>query len=91
MRQHKAAFEEHFSDITQAQFLAQPPQDREADNVRGEFKIVKGSTSSFIEDMSAIWAEEQCIAQLGFLCSFSSARCCAMGAVHCSMFLVPSA
>lgn len=90
MRKHKAAFEKHFGNITQAQFVAQPPQDREENDIRREFKIVKGRTSSFTEDMSAIWAEEHCIAKLGLLCSFSSAPCGAMGTVHCSMFLVPS-
>jgi len=90
MRQHKAAFEKHFGDITQAQFVAQLPQDREQDDVRREFKSVKGCTNSFIEDMSAIWAEEHCRAKLRFLCSFSGARYCAMGAVHWSIFLVPS-
>jgi hypothetical protein len=58
MSKDKAAFEKHFGDITQAQFVAQPPQDREKDNICGKFEIVKRSTSAFIEDMSAIWVEE---------------------------------
>jgi hypothetical protein len=90
MRQHKAAFEKHFGDITQAQFVAQPPQDREEDDVRGEFKRVKGRTGSFIEDTLAMGAEEHCIAKLRFLYSFSGTRCCTMGAVHWSLFLVLS-
>jgi hypothetical protein len=90
MSKYKAAFEKHFGDITQAQFVAQPPQDREEDDVCGKFKIVKRSTSSFIEDMLAMWAEEYCRAKLGFLGSFFDVSCCAIGAVHWSMFLVPS-
>jgi hypothetical protein len=42
MSTYKAAFEKHFGDITQAQFVAQLPQDREEDDVCGKFKIVKG-------------------------------------------------
>ena len=54
MRHHQAAFENHFGDITQAQFGAQPPQDREEDDVRREFKRGKGSPSSFIGQCSSL-------------------------------------
>lgn len=87
MRKHKAAFEKHFGDITQAQFGAEPPHNRQEDDVRREFQRVKRSTSSFIEDRSAMWTEEHCIAKPGLLCSFSGACRGAMGAVHCSIFL----
>jgi hypothetical protein len=71
MRENKAAFEKHFGDITQTQDVSQPPHDREEDDIWREFQGVKGSASSFIEETSAMWTEERCVARLGFLYSFS--------------------
>jgi hypothetical protein len=80
--ERKATLEKHLSHITQTQFIAQPPQDCQQDDICRKFKIVKGSASSFVENMVAFWTEERSITKFRFLCSFLGACGGAMGAVH---------
>ena len=82
MCERKTSRQKHLSHVTETQFVAEPPQDRKQDDVCREFKIVKGSASSFVEKMLSLWTEECCITKFRFLCSFPGARCGAMGAVH---------
>jgi hypothetical protein len=43
MREHKAALQNHFSQITQAQLVPQPPQHDEEDDIGGIFERVERS------------------------------------------------
>jgi hypothetical protein len=58
MGEGKAARSTHLSNVTQAQFVAQPPQDREQDTVRRTFQRVARRASSLVEDTATVRAEE---------------------------------
>src|SRR5260221_14770011 len=90
MGEGKAARSKHLSHITQTQFIAQPPHNREQHNVRGEFKVVEWRASSFIEGALTVRAEERCVPKFGFLRSFLRRNCRAMGTGHQPEFLISS-
>ena len=48
MGEHKAALQEHLGQITQAQLVAQPPEDNEQDDIGGVFQKVEGGARAFI-------------------------------------------
>ncbi len=49
MGELEAALEKHFSEIAQAQLVAQPPQHDEQDNISGIFQVVEEGSGTLVE------------------------------------------
>jgi hypothetical protein len=62
-REHKTALQEHLRQITEAQFIAKPPEHDEQDDIGGVFQIVERGPGAFVEDASAGRTAERSIAQ----------------------------
>jgi hypothetical protein len=88
MCERKTSLRKHFSYVTQTQFIAQTPYNREQDNISREFKVVERRASSFIENTAAARAEERGVAEFGFLCSLLGGSYHTIGTVHQLMLLV---
>jgi hypothetical protein len=67
MRQHPTPLQEHLSQISQAQFIAQPPEHDEEHDIGGIFKKVEGSATPFIENALTGRTAERSIAKRGLL------------------------
>ena len=67
MRDLEGAMEEHFSQVAQAEFVAQSPKDDQEHDVGRQLEIVEGRARRFIELASAGVTPRDKIAQLGTL------------------------
>jgi hypothetical protein len=65
VRELKAAFQEHFGEVTKAQSVTNAPQDDQQHDVGGKFKIVEGRARPLIEGPMAVMAAKHAIAELG--------------------------
>ena len=88
MCERKTSLQKHLSNITQTEFVAQPPEDSEQDNVGRKFKVVEWRASSFIKGTATARTEECGIAEFGFLCSLRGRSNHTIGTVHRPTLLV---
>jgi hypothetical protein len=49
MGEHEASLQEHLSQVPQAQFVAEAPQDDEQHDVRRVFQEIEGCAGAFVE------------------------------------------
>jgi len=78
----------HLSDVTQTEFVAQPLENSEQDNVDRKFKVAEWRASSFIKGTATVRAEERGRAEFGFLCSLLRRSYHTRGTVHQPILLV---
>src|SRR5450755_193524 len=90
MSEDKTTLEKHLSYVTQTQFVTEPPDDCEQNNLCREFKIIEGSSRSFVEGTATLRTEECEIPKFGFLHPLLATSCSAMGAVHWPTLLFES-
>jgi len=74
MRELEASFQKHFGKITQAQCIAEPPEDDQEHDSGGIVEEVERGSRPFVEDASAVGATECPIAQRRFLGLFLGGR-----------------
>lgn len=80
MRKHKATFEEHFGQLAQAQFVAQPPQHYLDHDVAGKGQMIERSAGPIVERALTSEVGEGPIAKLGTRRVFTGCGGCAMRA-----------
>jgi hypothetical protein len=81
------ALQKHFGNITKTQFVAQPPQDDEEDDIRRIFKIIEGSAGAFIKKVFASRAAEYPIPEDSFFALFFRGKGCTVWATHRSLLI----
>jgi hypothetical protein len=77
-----ASLKEQFGDVAEPELVAQPPEDRQQDDIGGELEIVVGRTGTFVEATVARPTLEPVVAQGGTMLPFAGCRRSAMRAVH---------
>jgi hypothetical protein len=82
VRKDETAFQKHLGQITEAELVAQPPQDDLHNDVGGECEIVEGRSGTFIKGTMARQTAEGTIAELGSSRTFTGCGRSAIGAGH---------
>jgi hypothetical protein len=82
MGKRPPTLQKHLGHITEAQFVTQPPEDDEENDIRGVFERVERSACALIKKVFAGRAAECPISQDGFLALFFRRRRGTRGAIH---------
>ena len=74
MRDLIASLKEQFCDVAEPKFVAQPPEDRQQDDVGGELEIVEGRAGALVEAAATRPTRERAVTQGGAALPFAG-RC----------------
>jgi hypothetical protein len=77
------AGQEHLGQIPQAQFVTQPPEHYESDDIARILRTVKQAAAAFVELLAAVPAPEPTIALRSPLRTFAASRRSTCRALHC--------
>src|ERR1700710_1178511 len=84
MAEHDAADQEHVRQIAQAEFVAQPPEHNERDDVRRVLRPVQQALTALVELLAAVAAAKSAVALRGPLAPFRNGHRAALNAPHLS-------
>ena len=82
MAEHDAADQEHLRQIAQAEFIAQPPEHNERDDVGRVLRPVQQALTALVELFAAVATAKSAVALSGPLGPFRNGRRAAPNASH---------